>query len=140
MDNYMTAKWIAPKRVVVHPIVLLSVADHYNRQAKGTQKRVLGTLLGETIDNVIHITNSFAVPFEEDNKDPLVWYFDHNYHENLFLMFKKVKANEKVLGWYSTGTKCKAADLDIHEIYRRYCPQPIYLIVDTNPQVCNRLI
>jgi hypothetical protein len=34
--------------VVVHPLVLLSVTDHYNRVAKDTRKRVVGVLLGET--------------------------------------------------------------------------------------------
>ena len=36
-----------PKMVVVHPIVLLSIVDHYNRVAGGTKKRVVGALLGE---------------------------------------------------------------------------------------------
>ena len=34
--------------VVVHPLVLLAVTDHYNRVAKDTRKRVVGVLLGET--------------------------------------------------------------------------------------------
>ena len=38
-----------PLDVVVHPIVLLSVVDHYNRVAKGTSKRVVGTLLGDVL-------------------------------------------------------------------------------------------
>ncbi|EAN31588.1 26S proteasome non-ATPase regulatory subunit 7-like protein [Theileria parva strain Muguga] len=117
-------------KVVVHPIVLLSVVDHYNRCAQGTSRRVVGTILGETISGELHLTNSYAIPFEEDTKNPLVWYFDHNYHENMFKMFKKINAKERVLGWYSTGPKCKLADLEIHEIYRKYCPHPIYIIVD----------
>jgi 26S proteasome regulatory subunit N8 len=32
--------------VVVHPIALLSIVDHYNRMAKGSIKRVIGALLG----------------------------------------------------------------------------------------------
>ena len=32
--------------VVVHPTVLLSVVDHYDRVAKDTSKRVIGVLLG----------------------------------------------------------------------------------------------
>jgi hypothetical protein len=32
--------------VVVHPLVLLSVVDHYNRVAKDTKKRAVGVLLG----------------------------------------------------------------------------------------------
>ena len=56
-----------PKLVVVHPTVLLSVVDHYNRIAKDTKKRVVGVLLGEYGDRgVLDITNCFAVPFEED--------------------------------------------------------------------------
>ena len=46
--------------VVVHPLVLLSVVDHYNRVAKDTRKRVVGVLLGETYKGRTDITNSFA--------------------------------------------------------------------------------
>jgi 26S proteasome regulatory subunit N8 len=45
---------------VVHPLVLLSVVDHYHRVAKDTRKRVLGILLGEVSKGRIDITNSFA--------------------------------------------------------------------------------
>jgi len=33
---------------------------------------------------------SFTVPFEEDLKNPLIWYLDHNYLESMFYMFKKI--------------------------------------------------
>lgn len=125
---------ITDKQVVVHPLVLLSIVDHYNRVAKGTSKRVVGTLIGEMSAGNIHVTNSFAVPFEEDPRDPTVWFLDHNYHESLFAMFKKVNAKERVVGWYSTGPKIKPADLEIHEVYRRYCAQPVYAIIDVQPK------
>lgn len=32
----------------------------------------------------------FAVPFEEDEKDPSIWFLDHNYHESMFSMFKRI--------------------------------------------------
>lgn len=36
-----------PSNVVVHPLVLLSVVDHYNRVvAKNKNRRVVGALLG----------------------------------------------------------------------------------------------
>jgi|EP00979_Chaetoceros_neogracilis_P011619 26S proteasome regulatory subunit N8 len=57
--------------VTVHPLVLLSVADHYHRVARGTRKRVVGVLLGTVNRGSIAATNSFAVPFEEDNKNPV---------------------------------------------------------------------
>merc|ERR1719198_782459 len=120
--------------VVVHPIVLLSVVDHYNRVAKGTTKRVVGTLLGEVCDFKLHVTNCFAVPFEEDPRDPQVWFVDHNFHEEMYAMFKKVNAKERVVGWYSTGPKIKPSDLSIHELYRRYCPEPVLVVMDVQPK------
>ncbi len=47
--------------VIVHPLVLLSVVDHYNRACKGTSARALGVLLGHPgAHGAIHIANSFA--------------------------------------------------------------------------------
>jgi hypothetical protein len=46
--------------------------------------------LRQNTAGVVNITNSFALPFEEDDKDPKIWFLDHNYLENMFAMFKKV--------------------------------------------------
>jgi len=120
--------------VVVHPLVLLSVVDHYTRVAKDTNKRVVGVLLGEVYKGKADVTNSYAVPFEEDPKDPSIWYVDRQYHEDMYAMFKKVNAREKVLGWYSTGPKIRPADIEINEMFRAYTTDPILCIVDVNPK------
>ena len=111
----------APEVVVVHPLVLLSVVDHYNRVARDTRKRVVGVLLGEASKGSIQVTNAFggtpglcqqerascchtgcapwtagtscayfAVPFEEDDRDPQIWFLDHSYVENMAGMFRRV--------------------------------------------------
>lgn len=49
-----------PEKVVLHPLVLLSVVDHYNRVAKDSKKRVVGVLLGEVYKGQVDVTNSFA--------------------------------------------------------------------------------
>merc|ERR1712113_1313981 len=85
-------------------------------------------------DLKLHVTNCFAVPFEEDPRDPRVWFLDHNFHENMYAMFKKVNAKERVVGWYSTGPKIKPSDLNIHELYRRYCPEPVLVVMDVQPK------
>lgn len=46
--------------VVIHPLVLLSVVDHYNRVARNTRKRVLGVLLGQNINGQVNVANSYA--------------------------------------------------------------------------------
>src|SRR5207249_3970731 len=88
-----------PAVVVVHPTVLLSIVDHYNRIAKDTKKRVVGVLMGEYGDkNVLDVTNCYAVPFEEDVQEPNVWFFDHIYHETMYNMMRKINSKEKVIG------------------------------------------
>jgi 26S proteasome regulatory subunit N8 len=81
----------------------------------------------------VDVTNSYAVPFEEDLKDPTVWFLDHNYHEEMYAMFKKVSAKEKVVGWYSTGPKIRPADIEINELIRKYTANPVLAIIDVNP-------
>ena len=115
--------------VVIHPTVLLSIVDHYNRIAKDTKKRVVGTLLGEYGDKgILDVTNCFAVPFEEELNEPDVWFFDHIYHEEMFNMMRKINGKEKIIGWYSTGPISKKNDIQINEILRRYNTQPVFLI------------
>ncbi|XP_065176489.1 26S proteasome non-ATPase regulatory subunit 7-like [Sycon ciliatum] len=107
-------------RVVVHPIVLLSVVDHYHRL--GGNKRTVGVLLGAYRGNgILDVSNSFAVPFEEDAKDPSIWFLDHDYLENMYRMFKKVTAKEKIVGWYHTGPKLRVNDIDINQLINKYC-------------------
>nr|DAD26657.1 TPA_asm: hypothetical protein HUJ06_028125 [Nelumbo nucifera] len=78
------------EKVIVHPLVLLSIVDNYNRVARDTRKRVIGVLLGSSFKGTVDVTNSYAVPFEEDDKDPSIWFLDHNYHESMFSMFKRI--------------------------------------------------
>lgn len=41
----------------MHPLVLLSTVDHYNRVAKDTKKRVVGVLLGSKYKGTVDVTN-----------------------------------------------------------------------------------
>ncbi|ORZ20501.1 maintenance of mitochondrial structure and function-domain-containing protein [Absidia repens] len=120
--------------VQIHPLVLLSATDHYNRVAKDTKKRVVGVLLGQQKGKTVNVANSFAVPFEEDEKDPSVWFLDHNYVEAMNDMFKKVNAKEKMIGWYHSGPKLRSSDLEINELFKRYTPNPVLVIVDVKPK------
>lgn len=51
---------LVTRTVSVAPLVLLSAADHYGRQAKGTRKRVVGVLLGQNDGKNVRVSNSFA--------------------------------------------------------------------------------
>mmetsp|Transcript_20787 Transcript_20787/g.43362 ORF Transcript_20787/g.43362 Transcript_20787/m.43362 type:complete len:316 (+) Transcript_20787:156-1103(+) len=122
-----------PSSVIVHPLVLLSVTDHYNRVARDTRKRVVGVLLGTMHKGAVDVVNSFAVPFEEDLKNPDVWFLDHNYLENMFAMFRKVTAKERIVGFYSSHPTIKPNDLKINSLLGRFCANPVFVTVDVRP-------
>jgi len=124
--------------VIVHPLVLLSATDHYNRIAKDTRKRVVGVLLGsrERRKNVdtVDITNSFAVPFEEELNNPKVWFLDHNFLDSMYWMFKKVNTREEIVGFYSSGPKIKENDLKISSMIKGFCGrEPVFVVIDVRP-------
>ncbi|CAG9979098.1 hypothetical protein V2G26_015869 [Clonostachys chloroleuca] len=129
---------LVTRNVSVAPLVLLSAVDHYNRTIQqnnsAKSKRVVGVLLGQNDGKNVRVSNSFAVPFEEDEKDPSVWFLDHNYVESMNDMFKKVNAREKLIGWYHSGPKLRASDLEINELFKRYNPNPLLVIIDVQPK------
>ncbi|OAX78002.1 26S proteasome regulatory subunit rpn-8 [Emergomyces africanus] len=49
-------------------------------------------------------------------------------------MFKKINAREKLIGWYHSGPKLRAADLEINELFKRYTPNPLLVIIDVQPK------
>ncbi|CCE62790.1 hypothetical protein TPHA_0D01500 [Tetrapisispora phaffii CBS 4417] len=117
---------VSQENITVAPLVLLSVLDHYKRTNTPEGKRVVGVILGSTSKSTIHVTNSFALPFEEDEKNSDVWFLDHNYIENMNDMCKKINAKEKIVGWYHSGPKLKASDLKINEIFKKYTSYNIF--------------
>ncbi|GAV55198.1 hypothetical protein ZYGR_0AS05220 [Zygosaccharomyces rouxii] len=123
------------ERITVAPLVLLSVLDHYERTHTPEGKRCVGVVLGDASTPVLRVTNSFALPFEEDEKNPDVWFLDHNYIESMNDMFKKINAKEKLIGWYHSGPKLKASDLKINELFKKYTGNnPLLLIVDVKQE------
>ncbi|BEI86196.1 hypothetical protein CcaverHIS002_0604830 [Cutaneotrichosporon cavernicola] len=100
--------------VVIHPLVLLSVVDHAARVPPLEQKA----------------RARFAVPFEEDERDPKTFFLDLDYVEEMWRMFRKVNAKERPIGFYHTGPRLRSSDLEITELFKRFCPRPVMVIVD----------
>ncbi|KAK8853041.1 hypothetical protein IAR55_003742 [Kwoniella newhampshirensis] len=116
--------------VVIHPLVLLSVVDHASRVPVGKNKRVLGVLLGQDTGSSINVANSFAIPFEEDDRDPKTFFLDLDYVEEMWRMFRKVNAKERPIGFYHTGPRLRSSDLEISQLFKRFCSRPVMVIVD----------
>lgn len=134
MENLPTFE-VEPIGVKVHPIALLSVVDHFERTVGNKKnKRSVGIMLGENNNGVYEITNSYAIPYDEDPAQNGVFFVDHNYHENMYSMYKKINIKEKVLGWYVTGSTYKDHDIEINEIWARYTPNPVLITIDVRSQ------
>ncbi|EIW71877.1 26S proteasome regulatory subunit N8 [Tremella mesenterica] len=116
--------------VIIHPLVLLSVVDHASRVPLPNKKRVLGVLLGEDTGSSINVANSFALPFEEDDRDPRTFFLDMDFAEEMWRMFRKVNAKERPVGFYHTGPRLRSSDLEITELFKRFCSRPVMVIVD----------
>jgi 26S proteasome regulatory subunit N8 len=78
------------------------------------------------------------VPFEEDERDPDVWFLDHSYLDTMYRMFKKINAREQVVGWYHTGPKLRPNDLAINDLVTQYVTKqpahPVLCVVNVQPQ------
>ncbi|KAL1245344.1 Flap endonuclease [Trichinella spiralis] len=118
-------------KVIVHPLVLLSVIDHFNRVYKITKSpRVVGILLGTTSGKTVDVTNCFAVPFEQDYTAlPPVWFLDHEYLESMHMMFGKVNAREKIVGWYHSGPHLYSTDIAINSVLKSFVMHPVLCVV-----------
>lgn len=136
-NNNKPTKIVEAIDVTIHPLVLLSAADHYHRVAKGTRKRVVGVLLGQVSRGKVDASNSFAVPFEEDSRNPAVFYLDHNYVENMLRMFRKINTKERIVGFYSTGPSIRPNDLRIYDVILPFTKEswtpPVFCIIDVRP-------
>jgi translation initiation factor 3 subunit F len=53
--------------VRVHPVPLFAICDAYIRRNE-KQDRVIGTLLGVVVDNVVEVKNCFVVPHNESSE------------------------------------------------------------------------
>ncbi|EDS39265.1 M12 mutant protein [Culex quinquefasciatus] len=74
-------------KVIVHLLVLLGVVDHFKRKLLGCWRA----------KSVLDVSDSFAVPSDEDDKDKSVWFLDHDYLENSYGIFKKLPVNHQIV-------------------------------------------
>lgn len=47
----------------------------------------------------------------------------------MYTMFRKINAKEKIVGWYSSGPKVKKNDIEIHEKFRDYNSNPVFVVI-----------
>ena len=101
--------------VKVHPVVLFSIADSYERRSQDSH-RVIGTLVGNVDKQCVEITNCFCIPHKEYSErveDDIV------YAQEMFELNKKVAPHETLVGWFATGSEITSHSALIHDYYAR---------------------
>ncbi|CAI7813703.1 unnamed protein product [Closterium sp. NIES-54] len=137
----------------LHPLVIVNMSDHYTRvkaQQGGLPSRVVGCLLGMQSGRVVEIFNSFEVIYEARGGDgagsssnppeamdggsgePEI-VIDRSFLAVKMEQYKKVFPKYDVLGWYSTGTDVRPADMHVHKALMDINESPIYLLL--NPAI-----
>jgi len=113
--------------VKVHPVVLFSIADSYERR-NADSHRVIGTLVGNVDKQSIEVTNCFCIPHKEYEERVEA---DIVYAQEMFELNKKVAPHEALVGWFATGSDITSHSALIHDYYARETKDPIHLTLDT---------
>jgi len=114
-------------KVKVHPVVLLQIADSYERRSQENQ-RVIGTLVGSVDKQSIEVTNCFCIPHKEYEERVEA---DIVYAQDMYELNQKVAPHETLVGWFATGNEITSHSALIHDYYARETKDPIHLTLDT---------
>ncbi|CAG0881130.1 unnamed protein product, partial [Darwinula stevensoni] len=125
---FLFSKMALNLSVSVHPVVLLTIVDSYERRNEHAQ-RVIGTLLGTMDKGKVEITNCFSVPHNESDVEVAV---ELDFAKDMYELYHKVNLTETIVGWFATGPEITEHSVLIHEYYSRECPNPLHLTVDTS--------
>ena len=83
-----------PVEVKIHPTVLFSIIDSYERRPEKST-RVVGTLLGTNVQGSIEVTDSFVVPHRDGDEVAL----DVEFAKNSMNSYRKVNPTVSIVGW-----------------------------------------
>ena len=84
-----------PIDVKIHPTVLFSIIDSYERRNE-KMTRVVGTLLGTNIQGNIEVTDCFVVPHRDGDEVAL----DVEFARNSMTAYKKINPAVVIVGWF----------------------------------------
>jgi COP9 signalosome complex subunit 6 len=115
--------------IKVHPLVVMSIADHFTRdQIQVQRERVIGTLFGFQTGREVNILETFEIAWKEDASG--IVEIDQKAFEDDMKLFKEAYEGYECLGWYSTGPAPRATDSQLHELMSKYNERPFYMLLD----------
>jgi len=103
----------------VHPVVLLSVIDAYERRDSkdGSNKKAIGTLLGGYDKGVVEVTNCYCVPHSEVNEEAKI---STAINKEMYELSRISNSVEVAVGWFSTNADINDTSLLYHDFYQDF--------------------
>jgi len=130
MSTNVEAKEKQAMDVMLHPLVIVNISDHYTREKvrTGKPKRVFGILLGTQSGRRVEVTNSFEIIILEGAHA-----IDQEFLKSRVQQLTRVFESSEILGWYTTGKAVENYDLQIHQQVEQYNETPLYLMLNPDP-------
>jgi hypothetical protein len=131
----------SPLTVKVHPLVLLTMVDSYERRSKkgATKDQALGTLMGFYEKNVIQVTDCYAIPFRvTPGGMPEI---DDAFNREMYHAARRTTPSEQMVGWFFTVSDLSSHCEQFHNYFsqvvssfsvRRDQPPIVLLTLDVN--------
>lgn len=122
--------------VGIHPIVVLTISDFYNRMrvtSKGKVKRVFGALMGLKTGTKVEIFSAFE--FNNQSQDPSKIDFDMEYIDTRRNLATQLFPKLDIVGFFSTNTTTQSDEVDSQALKSMVSfgiITPIYLVMSTN--------
>lgn len=127
----MAAAEAAALDIHLHPLVVLSLADHYTREISQNPKgsrRCVGLLFGQQEGRVVRILETVEMAFREEVKGQPI--LEQEAVETDMELFSEAYANYECLGWYSSGSSITPYDYVLQKQLTKYNERPLFLLMD----------
>jgi len=113
----------------LHPLVIMSIADHSTRDRLQFKKnRSVGALFGQQKGREVKVFETVEISATIDAKS--IQFEVEGFEEDMKL-FKEVYPNYELLGWYSTSAKIdNNTDPAFHQLIMKYNEKPLFLLLD----------
>jgi hypothetical protein len=118
--------------VKLHPLVMIAITDHVVRdRLQFKRDKVIGAIYGDQKGNIVDVSEAIGIRLTLENEQVQVDMNGWVIEKDIFL---KTFSDVEVLGWYSSGLSSSADELRIHELFAKYCSDPLYIQVDSTAQ------
>jgi len=117
----------------LHPLVILSIADHATRDRLQFKKtRSVGALFGVQKGREVKIYETLEMSTTQI--DAKVINIDQEAFDSDMKLFKEVYPTFELLGWYSTTAKINPdTDPVFHQFIMKFNEKPLFMLLDPSP-------